>query len=192
MNHALWPGLLLSLIAVGIACRRIYALAWRAPVAAAPLTAALGRLIARAELERAIALCQALPHAWAAQCAEECLRASLERISLSAVIEELRISYAQRAGQGLYALRALSRMSFPLALGSAIVTLSGAFAEAEVARVERALSGALECLIVGAMTAVFCRVSAALVSRQGAARMREISTVCRGMLDSLTTREARL
>ena len=185
MNHALWPGLLLWLVAIGIASRRVYIVAWRAPVAAAPLMAALERQIARGELARASALCRALEPAWAAQCAGECLRASEEQSSLTSVVEELRVSYAQRAGQGLEALRALSRMSFPLALGTAIVTMSGAFVAADVTRVEQALSGALQCMIVGIMTAVFCRASAAIVSRQGRARLKEISIVCRGTTDSL-------
>jgi hypothetical protein len=184
LSAATWPGLLLALVAIGIASRRVYIVAWRAPVAAAPLTAALQRQLARGELARAIALCRALEHAWAAQCAEECLQTQ-PRSALASLVEELRVSYAQRAGQGLEALRALSRMSFPLALGMAIVTMSGAFAAADATRVEHALSGALQCMTVGVMTAVFCRASAAIVSRQGAARMKEISVVCRGTLEAL-------
>lgn len=184
MNNALWPGLLLALVAIGVASRRVYIVAWRAPVAAAPLTAALQRQIARGEIPRAIALCRALEHAWAAQCAEECLQPEA-RSSLASVVEELRVSYAARASQGLGALRALSRMSFPLALGTAIATMSGAFAAADVTRVETALSGALQCMTVGVMTAMFCRASVALVSRQGAARMKEITAVCRGTMDAL-------
>jgi hypothetical protein len=184
LNAALWPGLLLALVAVGVAGRRVYVVAWQAPVAAAPLTAALQRQIARGDIARSIALCRVLEPAWAAQCAEECLQTE-GRSSLASVVEELRASYAQRAGQGLEALRALSRMSFPLALGTAIVTMSGAFAAADVARVEQALSGALQCMTVGVMTAVFCRASAVVVSRQGAARMKEIAAVCRGTIDAL-------
>lgn len=188
MSTLLWPGLLLALVAIGVASRRVYVVAWQAPVAADPLTAALDRWIARGDLARAIALCRALEHAWAAQCAEACLRASQERDSLTSVVEELRVSYAQRAGQGLDALRALSRMSFPLALGTAIVTMSSAFVGADVTRVQQALSAALQCMIVGVMTAGFCRASAAIVSRQGSARMKEISVVCTGALDSLAKR----
>jgi hypothetical protein len=184
LNAALWPGLLLALVAIGIASRRVYIVAWQAPVAAAPLTAALQRQIARGEIARAVALCRTLEHAWAAQCAEECLQMGA-RSSLGSVVEELRASYSLRAGQGLDALRALSRMSFPLALGSAIVTMSGAFAAADVTRVEQALGGALQCMTVGVMTAMFCRASAVIVSRQGAARMKEIALVCRGAIDAL-------
>jgi hypothetical protein len=184
LSAALWPGLLLALVAIGIAGRRVYIVAWQAPVAAAPLTAALQRQIARGEIARAVALCRTIEHAWAAQCAEECLQTE-PRSSLASLVEELRASYAQRAGQGLEALRALSRMSFPLALGAAIFTMSGAFAAADVTRVEQALSGALQCMTVGVMTAMFCRASAVIVSRQGAARMKEIAVVCRGTIDAL-------
>ncbi|HTU58254.1 MAG TPA: hypothetical protein VMF89_07465, partial [Polyangiales bacterium] len=184
LSAAIWPGLLLAVIAISIAGRRVYIVAWRAPVAAAPLTAALQRQIARGEVARAIALCRALEPAWAAQCAEQCLQTE-PRSALARVVEDLRDSYAERAGQGLEALRALSRMSFPLALGTAIVTMSGAFAAADVTRVEQALSGALQCMTVGVMTAMFCRMSAVIVSRQGAARMKEISVVCRGTIDAL-------
>lgn len=183
MNAALWPGILLALVAVGVASRRVYIVAWQAPVAVAPLMAALQRQIARGEIARAVALCRTLEHAWAAQCAEECLQMEA-RSALASEVEELRASYAERAGQGLEALRALSRMSFPLALGTAIFTMSGAFAEADLSRVEQALSGALQCMTVGVMTAVFCRASAVIVSRQGAARMKEIAVVCRGTIDA--------
>ena len=186
MSPALWPGLLLTIASIAIAARRVYVLTWQAPVAATPLTAALTRQIASGELARASALCRALDPGWAAACAEACLRASQDRFPLKAVVEELRVAYAQRAGQGLEALRALGRMSFPLALGAAIVTMSGAFVAADVTRVEQALSTALQCMIVGVMSAVFCRASAAIVSRQGAARMREIAVVCRGTVDALT------
>jgi hypothetical protein len=176
---------LLTIAAIGIAGRRVYVLAWQAPVAAAPLTAALVRQIGSGELAGAIALCRALDRCWAAECAEVCLQASQDRAELSSVVEELRVTYAQRAGQGLEALRALGRMSFPLALAAAIVTMSGAFAAADVTRVEQALSTALQCLIVGAVSTVFCRVSTGIVSRQGAARMREIAGVCRGAMEAL-------
>jgi hypothetical protein len=189
LSLALWPSLLLVIMAIAIAGRRVYVLAWQAPVAAAPLMAALQAQIARGELMRAIALCRALERAWAAECAEACLQASLDQDQDGAapkhVVEELRVTYAQRAGQGLETLRALSRLSFPLALAAAIVTMSGAFGGADVTRVELALSTALQCLIVAVVTAVFCRVSAAMVSRQGAARMREIALVCRGTMTAL-------
>ena len=184
MSAALWPGLLLALVAISVASRRVYIVAWQAPVAAVPLMAALQRQIGRGEIARATALCRALEHGWAAQCAEECLQTK-SQTSFASEVEELRVRYAQRAGQGLEALRALSRMSFPLALGTAIVTMSGAFAAADVTRVEQALSGALQCMTVGVMTAVFCRASAVIVSRQGAARMKEIAVVCRGTVDAL-------
>jgi hypothetical protein len=187
----LWPSVLVALLALGIAGRRVYVLAWQAPVAALPFTAALTAQIARGELARASALCRALARTWAAECAEACLQASHEHSELKPVVEELRVSYAQRAGQGLEALRALSRLSFPLALGAAIMTMSGAFVAADVTRVEQALSTALQCLIVAVMTAVFCRVGAAIVSRQGAARMREIAVVCRGMMEALAAAGAR-
>jgi hypothetical protein len=187
LSPALWPSLLIASLALGIAGRRVYVLAWQAPVDAAPLNAALTGQIARGEIARAIALCQALERAWAAECAEACLQESVQqqRAAPTSVVEELRVTYAERAGQGLEALRALSRLSFPLALGAAIMTMSGAFVAADVTHVEQALSTALQCLIVAVMTAVFCRVSAAVVSRQGAARMREIALVCRGTMAAL-------
>lgn len=97
-------------------------------------------------------------------------------------MQELRVTYAQRAEQGVEALRTLGRIAFPLALGTAIVTMSGAFAVADIERVERALSTAAQCMTVGLVTAVFCRVSVAVVSRQAAGRMREIAVVCRGLM----------
>jgi hypothetical protein len=101
------------------------------------------------------------------------------------VVEELRVAYAQRAQSGIAALRALGRMAFPLALGTAIVSMSGAFGAPDIASVERALSSALQCLTVGVLSAVFCRISAGVVSRQGQARMREIGAVCRGIQPAL-------
>lgn len=188
MSLAVWPGVLLGLAALGIACRRVYVLAWQAPVAAPALTAALTRQIENGELAKALALCKALEPGWAAACAEQCLRASREQQlqALSSVIEELRDAYAQRAQAGIEALRALGRMAFPLALGTAIVSMSSAFVGADLEQVERALSTALQCFTVGLTSAVFCRVSAALVSRQSEARMREIAAVCRGLMAVLS------
>lgn len=185
MSVALLPGLLVVALATSIAVRRTYELTWRAPVAAAPLTAALQAKIARAELGAAISLCRALSPAWAAACAAQCLRASEERSPLAGVVEELRVTYAQRASRGVEALRALGRMSFPLALGSAILAMSSAAAAADVTQVEQALSIALQAMIVGLTTVVFCRMSAIVLSRQGALRMREIAVVCRGTVRAL-------
>lgn len=184
MSNALWPCLLLGLLALGIAGSRVYVLAWQAPVAAAPLTAALIRHLARAELARACALCAALERGWAADCAWRWLQASqdaAERASLPGLVEELQASYRQRAQTGLFALHALSRMAFPLALGTAILVMSGAFVAADVTGVQLALSTALQGLTVAVMTSVFCKLSAGIVKRLGEARLREISAVCRGL-----------
>jgi hypothetical protein len=185
LSLALWPCVLLGLLALGIAAARVYVLAWQAPVAAAPLAAALTRQIACGEFARAYSLCRALPRCWAAECAEECLRASEERAPLAGVIEELNVTYAARASAGLGALQTLGRMAFPLALATAILSLSGAFAEADVARVESALSTAVQAFTAGLMATVFCRVGASIVSRQGEARMKEIAAVCRGVAAAL-------
>ena len=185
----MWPGLLLGLAALGIAGWRVYVLAWQAPVAAPALAAALTRQIEKGELGKAFALCRALEPCWAAECAEQCLQASREpeHRALSSVVEELRDAYAQRAQSGIEALRALGRMAFPLALGTAIVSMSSAFADSDIERVERALSTALQCFTLGLTAAVFCRASAALVSRQAEARMREIAAVCRGLMAALAS-----
>ncbi|HET8937360.1 MAG TPA: hypothetical protein VFN67_28150 [Polyangiales bacterium] len=189
MTLALWPGLLLGLAALGIAGFRVYVLTWQAPVAAPALAAALSRHVEKGELAKAIALCRALAPCWAAVCAEQCLQASreLEHPALTSVVEELRITYTQRAGAGVEALRALGRMAFPLALATAIVSMSSAFVGADLEQVERALSTALQCFIVGLTSAVFCRASTAVVSRQGEARLREIAAVCRGLVAALSS-----
>jgi hypothetical protein len=182
LSPLIWPCLLLGLAAVGIAAGRVYELTWRAPVAAAPLTTALVSQIAAGDMARARALCDALRRCWAADCAAECLRSSEQ---LPAVIEDLRSMYGQRAKSGLGALHALGRIAFPLALGTAVVSMSGAFADADVARVEAALGTALQSMTLAVATTVFCRVSATVVSRQGEARLREVAAVCRGMQDAL-------
>jgi hypothetical protein len=191
MEAAVWPCVLLGLLAFCIAGSRVYILAWQAPVAAVPLTAALTRHVARGELSQACALCTALAPSWAADCAWHCLQASQERAAergftgVALTIEELQASYRQRAQAGLFALQALSRMAFPLALGTAMVVMSGAFVDADVSRVEHALATALQGLTVAVMNIVFCRVSAVIVARQGEARLREIGAVCRGLAAAL-------
>jgi hypothetical protein len=185
LSWALVPGLLLGLAAAGVAAARVYAVAWRAPVAATPLAAALTRHIARGELTKAADLCRALERGWAADCAAKYLAASTEPAGTAGLAEELRVTYAQQARAGVEVLRALGRMAFPLALGAAIATMSGAFASSDVASVEAALSTALQCLTVGVLSVVFCRASATVVSRQGAARMKEIAAVIRGVQAAL-------
>lgn len=185
MSLALAPCVLVGLLALCIAGSRVYVLAWQAPVAVAPLTAALTRHVACGELAQARALCRALQGSWAADCARRVLDATDEHARVRAQLEELQGLYRQRAQAGLFALQALGRMAFPLALGIAIAVMSGAFVDADVPRVEEALSTALQCLTVAVMNIVFCRVSAGIVKRQADARLREIGAVCRALIPPL-------
>jgi hypothetical protein len=98
----------------------------------------------------------------------------------------LRANYRLRAVWGLGALRALARMALPVALGTAIVVMGGAAAEADVASVERALSTAFDSLTLGAMSLVFCRASATVLERQAESRMQEIGLVCRRVAGALS------
>ena len=96
------------------------------------------------------------------------------------MIEEQRSAYRSRAELGLGALRAFSRMAFPLALGSAIIALSTPLAGATALQdVERALGAALQCVTVGLLTNVFCRTSSQMLRQQAGRRMHEISVVSR-------------
>jgi hypothetical protein len=108
-----------------------------------------------------------------------------DRAELRFLADDLRASYRLRALWGLGTLRALGRMAFPVALGTAIVVMGRAAAQADVTSVERALSLAFESLTLGVMSAVFCRASATMLQRQAEARAREISLVCRRVAAAL-------
>ena len=124
-------------------------------------------------------MCHKLARAWAAVVAAAALRAGSDT-EVSSLLEDLRDAYRQRAQLGLGALSALSRMAFPLALAGAVVALSSALAgEVAVTQVERALGSALQCMTVGVLTSVFCRVSAELLRKQASQRMLEIAAVAR-------------
>jgi hypothetical protein len=163
----------LGLLAWAVALWRCGVLTLRAPVAAPLLAAAL----ARRDRSAALALCEALPGAWAAASARAALTEASPAELPGRIEEELR-AYRARAELGLGALHALGRMAFPLALGSAIIALSTPLAEASrVQEVERALAAAVQCVTTGLLTHVFCRSSADWLRKLGARRLREIKIV---------------
>jgi hypothetical protein len=183
---ALWPSLLLGLAAWGIAAWRVIVLSLHAAVDAPQLVAALERRLGRGDRAGALALCCALPRCWAAELGVSVLRDVSAAAELSGLLEELRSTYRLRAELGIGALTALSRMAFPLALGGAIVALSSALTgTSAVTQVERALGSALQCMTVGVLTSVFCRLSAELLRKQATRRLHEVAAVARALTQAV-------
>jgi hypothetical protein len=179
---ALWPSLLLGLAAWCVAMWRAVVLSLHAGADAPLLAAALERRLVRGDRSGALALCRALPRCWAAQLALSVLSGLGPDAELRGLLEDLRSAYCLRSQLGIGALSALSRMAFPLALGGAIIALSSALGgAAEVTQVERALSSALQCMTVGVLTTVFCRVSAELLRKHATLRVQELATVARAL-----------
>lgn len=186
MSAAAIPCLALGFSAWAIAAIRVFVLTWSAPVDAPRLASTLERMLASGDRARAVAVCRGLAGGWAAECAERLLCArEQDAAALDFCVDELRASYRLRAHWGIGALRGLGRMAFPLALASAIVVMGRAFADADVLKVEAALDSALQCLTLGVMSAVISRSGAAIVQRQGGARLQEIAAVCRGLRAAL-------
>ncbi|MET0390328.1 MAG: hypothetical protein ABW321_30430 [Polyangiales bacterium] len=181
MSAAAWPGFVLAIAAFCVAARRVYILAWRAPLDAGPLSSALAQRLKHQEQAAAIALCEPLAEAWPARCALALLSlpaTSPEAEQLRATIDELQRGYRFEAQIGLFALHTLGRMALPLAFGCAIVVLSGAFGpEPDVERAQQALHAAVQCVVLGMLTLFFCRTSGALLQRQAASLLRDIRAV---------------
>jgi biopolymer transport protein ExbB/TolQ len=186
LSLALLPCLGLALAAWGIAAWRLYVLAVQAQVDAGSLASALERRIHAGHVTQAQRLCTAMQRTWAADCAQRVLASDDDPGRLTHLIDDLRADYRLQAQWGLGALATLGRMAFPAALGTAIVVMGGAAAQPEIARVEDALGQASASVMLGVIVAVFCRVSASILRRQGDARMREIGTVCRCVVRALT------
>jgi hypothetical protein len=163
----------------------LYVLAVQAQVDAVSLASALERRIQSGQLTQAQRLCAALQRAWAAQCAQRVLASDEDPGGLTFLVDDLRAGYRLQAQWGLGALQTLGRMAFPAALGTAIIVMGGAATQPEIARVEHALGQASQSVMLGVTVAVFCRVSASVLRRQGDARMREIGTVCRSVVRAL-------
>ena len=182
MSFAVWPSVLLGAAAWAVAAWRAAVLNWNAGVDEPQLVAALEGQLSRGDASGASALCHALAPAWAAEVAAAALR-ERSPAEVANVLEDLRAVYRQRAQLGIGVLAGLSRIAFPLALAGAIVALSSGFAgEGALTQVEHALGSALQCMSVGVLTSVFCRVSAELLRKQASLRMAEIAAVTRVLL----------
>jgi len=175
------PSLALAAVAWLVAGLRTYELAWRAVLDSSAFQAALEARLSSGQLPEAIALCRALAPAWPADYARALLEARAQGGEAEETLDELREGYEFRAQKGLSVLLSLSRMAFPLALGSAIVVLSGAFdaASIDIQQAERALRAAFECLLTGGLTVFFCRSAFALLGQKAASRVREIRALDR-------------
>lgn len=167
------PGLLLALCALGLAAWRMYVVGVRAALDLQPFREALEARWAAGDSAGARVLCRGLPEVWAAEGG----LALLDDAAELPTRDELLASYRYRAEVGLFALFTLSRMALPLALASAIFVLSRAFTAQDPHAAEGALHAAVECIVTGLLTMLFCRTSLGLLQRQVRQRMHEVGVV---------------